>query len=128
MVGAFTTYSMLVEKCGDPLPYIRRDFLLGYLFPFVSSISRKSHLFRKMTHGHSQAATEALLTDPVMSAFLWPEAVSALRNMPKLTQGSQHPVQLAVALEVHLSILASLDAQLPGSTSWFQTLLPTVKL
>ena len=79
------------------------------------------------SHGHSQAATEALLTDPVMSAFLWPEAVSALRNMPKLTQGSQHPVQLAVALEVHLSILASLDAQLPGSTSWFQTLLPTVK-
>lgn len=77
--------------------------------------------------GDSQAATDALLSDSVMKGFLWPEAITALRNMPQLTQYSQHPAQVAVALEVHLSILSALDVQLSWSESWFEPLLPTAR-
>jgi hypothetical protein len=70
-------------------------------------------------------AVDYMLADPLISLYLWDEAVDVLRRITEFSQ--LKIVQSAVVLETELSALAALDAEMCfdlGTESMFECLLP----
>lgn len=93
----------------------------------VLAIERACKEPHRLVHqGRCAEAAAMLQADPLMRSFLWPDAlaiISAARRPEQL-----RPLQLAVALEIQLSLLALTDASDPpeegGDTSSFSCLVP----
>lgn len=82
----------------------------------------------EISRGGFQKAWFYLNNDPLLKNFLWPSVKSAYKRVSTIQELA--PIQLAIALEVQLSVLASIDVSLMSDktdleTSLFIQLLPT---
>lgn len=84
-----------------------------------------------LKQGNVTDALQLLLGDALMESFFWPEAIAAFQQTTRMPISGPMPVQVSIALEVQLSILACLDtflmSQHDTTASWFLPLLPTEK-
>lgn len=78
-----------------------------------------------IARGDLQSATQSLCADPVISLFLWPQAVELLNRCHSASQ--LLPLQAAISLEVQLSFLAAADVDIDGRESSFSSLLPNAQ-
>lgn len=95
---------------------------------FCIAIERATSQSLILLHKHqfSEAST-LLIEDPLIQLILWPEAIDILKSRPSLE--ALIPLRVLVALEMVLSLLAGMDADvcnsLSRSTSLVLDVLPT---
>ena len=78
---------------------------------FILEIERKcTPVSFEISRGRFQKALFYLNNDPLLKNFLWPSFKSAYKRVSTIQQFG--PIQLAIALEVQLSVLASIDVSL----------------
>ena len=95
---------------------------------FILEIERKcTPVSFEISRGGFQKALFYLSNDPLLKNFLWPSVKSAYKRVSTIQQFG--PIQLAIALEVQLSVLACIDVSLMADktdleSSLFIQLLP----
>jgi len=90
---------------------------------FIVSIERACRRPQQLLEqGSFTDAASMLASDELLSLFLWPEALSVVETAK--TRNALLPLRASAALEVHLSILAAMDAQ-SGPQSVVRSVLPS---
>lgn len=101
------------------------DGPLGYRRLYRIAVERASREpTEALRRGEFDAAVTQLLADPITGALLWQEAVEALDGATPIER--LQPVHFAVAMEVELSCLAALDAQIQMEDGYEKSVVATL--